>query len=784
MKDPIKLADPVKVNIVDQNKRDLEAYAEEVVSNRAVINIYGFKPVHMLLLYCAYATTKMTNSTKKCARLVGDMLGAYHPHGDVSTYDALLAMVNWYDCYIPLFKKQGNFGSYQGDGPASYRYTETALTPFAMDCIIGDLAKSQNVVDWTKNYDESTKQPVFLPIKVPIILINGTEGIAIGVKVDVPSHNINEVIDATVALLDNPNASVVLKPDHCMPGCEIVDTNWKAISNNGVGTYVVRSKIDEGEYKGYPALFIRSLPNKTRLDPIKNAIEELKFTTLPQIISIHEDCTPTNLNCIIKFKKGTDLGYAKQILYKKTNLQKTFRVNFQVYDGSTHQIVNMSYKSYLQFFIEFRKATLFRLYSSKYQDLMTKIHALKSYVLVGSNAWIDCIVSDVRENRDMSDQELIEMLIGKYSLTDLQASFIIHNDIAKLSRYHITRYKEQLMMLEQEAEICYKKIVDESELIKEIREELLAIKQKYGCPRRCKIVRASDLDGVPDTVFKIVITEKNCIYKTIPDSKEYRFKNDKPKMILTVNNVDNVLIFDTKGKVYKFPVNNIPLAPTDIRVLIKDLVADICTVISESKINQLSKSVNAFYLIPVTRTGFIKKMECVELRTVSTKGSTYMKLEDDDYVQDMIFASENVDIIVYSRSKAIRFPISEVPTLSRTARGTRSMDTPTIDGVSVITSNTTDIVVITDNGYLNRFKVEGLKSQSRGCKGLRVIKLHKDDYIKIIYGVNEADSMRFITNTTDITVPVKDMAEASSVSPGNKVINTREIILKCQVIKA
>lgn len=783
MKD-ITLAEPIQVNIVDQNKKDLEAYAEEVVSNRAVISIYGFKPVHMLLLYCAYATTKMTTSTKKCARLVGDMLGAYHPHGDVSTYDALLAMVNWYDCYVPLFKKQGNFGSFQGDGPASYRYTETALTPFALDCIIGDLAKSDNVVDWTKNYDESTKQPVFLPIKVPIILINGTEGIAIGVKVDVPSHNINEVLDATIALLDNPDAPVVLRPDHCMPGCEIVNTNWKAISNNGVGNYVVRAKIDTGEYKGYPALFIRSLPNKTRLDPIKNAIEELKFTTLPQIISIHEDCTPTSLNCIIKFKKGTDLAYAKQILYKKTNLQRTFRVNFQVYDPNSHQIVNMSYKSYLTFFIDFRKATLFRLYSSRYQDLMTKIHALKSYVLVGSNAWLDCIVQDVRANRSMSDQELIEMLIGKYSLTDLQASFIIHNDIAKLSKYHINRYKEELAKLEQQAEIYYKKIIDEQELINDIKAELLAIKEKYGSPRRCKIVRASDLDGIPDVMFKIIITEKNCICKTSPDSKDYRFKNDKPKMVLAANNTDNILIFDTKGKVYKFPVNNVPLTPTDIRVLIKELVADICTVIPESRLIQLNKSINPFYLIPISRVGYIKKMELADFLTVSTKGTCYMKLDDSDSVQDLIFASEYVDIIVYSRSKAIRFPVTDIPTLRRSTRGNKSMDCDHIDGISVITTNTTDIVVVTDNGYINRFKVEGFKPQSRGGKGTRVIKLHKDDYIKIIYGVNENDSMRFITNTTDITVPVNEMPEASSISTGTKVINTREIILKCTVIKA
>ena len=785
---PTELREPIQVNIVEQNRKDLEAYAEEVISNRAVVNIYGFKPVHMLMLYCAFATTKITNKTKKCARLVGDMLGVYHPHGDISTYDALLSMVNWYDCYIPLFRKQGNFGSFQGDGPASYRYTETGLTPFAMDCIIGDLSISDNVVDWTRNYDESAKQPKFLPIKVPILLINGTEGIAIGMKADIPSHNINEVIDATIRLIDNPNSEVVLRPDHCMK-CEIIDTNWKSISNKGNGSYVVRSIIENGEYKGFPALYIKSLPNKTRLDPIKNSIEELKFTHLPQIISVHEDCTPTELKCIVKFRKGTDLNYAKSILYKKTNLQRTFRVNFQVYDPNTHQIIRLSYKAYLKFFIEFRKSTLFRLYSSKYQDIITRIHALKTYITLGSCSHLDAILEFVRHNRDMADNELIEALISNYSLTDLQASFIIYNNITKISRYHIEQYKEELYKLEQQANMYYDKIVDEDSLVQDIKNELLQIKEKYGCPRRCKIIRESDINGIPEGIFNVIITDGGTICKVEHRQGIPRFRNVKPRLAITVNNTENIILFDNIGKCYKLEVNKIPIYDgksngLDIRILIKTLVTDVTTILAESKINELNKNLRQkYYICAISRLGYIKKMELEEFLTISFKGTTYFNLNQGDYIQDIIIISDSVSIIVYSKDKAIRISGEEIPLLRRNTKGNKAMTCDHIDGISIATSNCTDVIVITNKGYVNRINIGALKLNKRGTSGTRVIKLDKDDYIQAIFGVHENDSLNITTDKVNGVFPVSEIPIASSISKGVKKMNNEEILISCGIVK-
>lgn len=789
-KPEINFQDPIRVNIADQNKKDLTDYAIEVASNRTIPSLYSFKPVHMKLIYCAFATTKITKQTKKCARLVGDMLGSYHPHGDTSTYESLLAMINWYDCYMPIFKSQGNFGSFQGDGPAHYRYTETALSQFGLDVAIGELAETNQVVDWEKNYDESTVQPIYLPIKLPLLLINGSSGIGVGMKTDIPSHNISEVIDATMELIRNPNAQVVLRPDHCM-ACEIVDTNWKAICNKGKGQYVIRSKIDMGEYKGYPALFIRSLPNQVRLDPIKNAIENLKFTDLPQIISIHEDCTPTSLNCIIKFKKGTDLNYVRQVLYKKTSLQTTMSINFEVYDPLNQNIVRLSYKAYLQFFIEFRKMVKYRLYSSQYQTLMTRIHALEMYINLGKDSRLDSIISLIRNNRQMDDNSLIEALIKKFKLTDLQASFVIHNDLSKISPYHIQMYEEELTKLNATATELYNKIIDENALALDVYNELQQLKNTYGQPRRCKIIKESDVTGIPEGLFKIIITEKNNISKIDAERTTFpKFKDDKPKFAIKVNNIDNVVLFDDRGKCYRLPVHKIPLHDNrsngvDIRILIKDLTSNISNIIPESVIDKFSKRVDIpFFFTCVTVNGYIKKLNLTDLLGLTIKGTTYMKLDDNDNIQSSMIIPDNAEVILYAKNKAIRYNMTEIPLLKKIAKGNIGMRVDKVDGLSVIRPHDTDVIVMTEHGYINRFNAVGFASSSRvKHEPTKVIKLYQNDYIKFIYGVKATDSLHVVSETTIGDYAVAEIPEASSISAGTKLIPSKENIVACYVNK-
>ena len=461
-----------------------------------------------------------------------------------------------------------------------------------------------------------------------------------------------------------------------------------------------------------------------------------------------------------------------------------------MYDPRCHRLVPLSYKGYLQFFIDFRKSTLFRLYSSKYQECITKIHALDMYVQLSNHKDLDKIIAFIRKNTRWSDYELIEELIQRFSLTDLQATFVIHNDLSKISPYHTEIYAKQLAELKQQADIYYSKLVNEDELTKDIREDLLRIKKQYGSPRRCRIIKESEVTGIPEGRFKIIVTERNFICKVDVNRNGIpNFKQDKPKYMLVADNTDNLLILDNQGKIYKLPVNVITLHDSrsnglDIRILVKNLTSDIVSIITESSLVDYSKRINPmFYMVCLSRNGFCKKVELEELLSISTKGTTYMKLDPDDLVQDITIAPENVDLIVYSHSRAIRYPIQDVSTLKRTARGFQSINADYTDGLAVITSRATHVLVITDNGYINKFKVEGFPTSSRGLTGSKIIKLHQGDNIKLVFGVTNNDAIRVVTDQTDKVIQIADIPEASSISPGQKVIPTREIVLRAFLVR-
>lgn len=784
-----KELEPIKVNVAEQNRYDMTQYALYVLGNRTIANLYGFKPVQLRLLYCMFKDLNATGHTVKCASIVGRVLEKYHPHGDTAAYGALQPIANWYDCYMPLVTKQGNFGSFQGDSAAHYRYTEARVSDFAMDCIIGELKETDQVVDWEKNYSESCMQPVYLPIKVPILLINGTSGIGTGVKTDIPSHNFNEVLDATMKLIKNPNAQITLTPDMCMP-CEILDTNWKAISNTGSGNFVIRSKIETGEYKGHPTLVIRSLPNECRLEPVKKAIETLKLNNeIPQVIDILEDCTPTDLKCIIVLKKGSDTNYVKQVLYKKTSLQQTGRVNFEVYDPVNCKLVRLSYKGYLQFFIDFRKATKFRYYCGKYQNIATRLHAVKMYIEIMKNDKIDEIINTLRHNKKRNDAELIEYFITKYKLTDVQSIFIVNNNLKKISPLYLEKYIEEASKLEEDAKFYYNKIVNEDEVTQDIYDELQAIKKKYWSERRCRVINKAEASCIPEGEFKIIITENNFIRKIMLTDSMGNFKDDKPKFIMKVQNTSNVIIFDDKGKAYKLQVSKLPIYDKrsngiDVRILIKNLTSNIIAAVPEDTITKFSKKItNKFFLVCASRKGFIKKLDLEDFLAVPVNGFFYMKLEQDDTVQDIMIIPDTSDIIVYSDTKALRFQMHEVPLLKRATKGNIAMKSDYIDGISVIRSDTTDIIVITVSGYVNRFNVTGFDRSGRAKAGSRVIKLHKGDAIKFIYGVNIDDELNIITNSGSKKLNVSELKEGSSISIGEKLIPTRDILLKCLIAK-
>lgn len=784
---PTKILD---VNVLKQHNLDMQKYGIYISRERSIPEYRdGLKPVQRRILYDMFADTKAIDRTIKTNKVVGSTMGTYHAHGDSSILGAIKALTNWFEINKPLITGQGNFGNFQGDNQSASRYTEVKLSKFAMDCMIGELQLNKNVVDWSPTYEGITKEPDFLPAKVPMLLINGSFGIALGFKVEIPKHNFNEVIDATINLIDHPNASVVLTPDHCMP-CEIIDTDWKAISNKGNGSYKVRGIIDIGEYNSKPALYIRSVPDLTFLDKVTEGIEKLIETNkIIQITDMIENSKEDKMEYIIVLKKGADPYFIRDIIYKNTEIEKSCRVNFEVLDGINP--LRMSYKSYLQAFINFRKLTKLRLINNEIQYLQTKIHECALYIKVLRSGELDIIIDKIRKQKDINDTPLIEYMIKKFGVTDLQAKFILGTDLRKLSYAYLSKYEKESSENTARVNELMKFVFDDNLILEDIKKELRYYKSIYGNPRRGKIITDAIDQGIPSGTFKIVLTERNFIKKVPVNDSLGGFRGDRPKLVIVAENTDDILLFDNQGKVFNFAVSKIPFVDKnsngiDIRLLIKRLTSDINTIIPLTIIKRFADRIDKkFVMIILSTKGFIKTLDLEDFLTVPASGILFMKLDDDDTIKGLLIANRSSDIIVYSSSKAIRLNMDTIPHLKRNTKGLKSMSSATdhIDGMSLILKNTPIIIVVTRNGMVNKFMSSALQVSKRADSGNKVIKLKSDDQIMFVSGAKETSILRAITQQGPIDFNVSEIPEGSSISTGTRLIPIKgNTIFRCSII--
>lgn len=759
---------------------------------RRVLSDYrdGLKPVQRRILWAMYKNSKAITSRVKSAAVVGDTMKSYHPHSDSSIYGTMKPMANWFETYVPLIDGGGNFGTFQGDPIAASRYTECKLSKFALDNVLGDIIESPEAVDWSDNYSNTVKEPDYLPAKVPLLLINGSFGIGLGLRAEIPTHNLAEVIDATLALMNDPNADVVLVPDHCMP-CEIINTDFRKICNAGFGHYRVRGKITIEDYKGKKVLVIHSVPNLTFLDSITDKIEDLiKKKKIIQIDNCFDQSTINEMRYIIVLKPGSDPNYVRDVIYKNTNLDQTLRINFETLNGFTP--LRMSYRSYLLSFIDFRKMTKFRVYSNKLQAVQTRIHQIEAYIRVLESGEIDNIIEMIKKQKKIDDNALIEYLIKKLKITDLQAKYIIESDLKKLSYGYLEKYKEEFRDLNIVKDGLLAHIMDDKAIEQDIREELLDIKAKYGKLRNCKIISSDEDSEIPKGEMIIAISEKNYIRKVPSGTPIGNFKGDTLKTMIHLDNTDSIIIFDEQGKVFKLPVHKIPFTDknsngTDIRFIVKSLTANICTIIPESVIKNLAEKGahnNKHYLITLSNTGLIKRMDLDDFTTVPPSGILYVKLDKGDFIKDIVIAHSNFGLVVYSDRKAVIMPVNEAPYLKRNTKGSKSMsNVDHVDGVCVIYSGCTDIVAITESGRMNRINItQGIPNTGKGKTGHNLIKLGQNDKIVSVVTGNESDSIHAKCSDTDMIVQIANLKIGSSISTGDKVITTRgNKIIHCYI---
>lgn len=773
----------------EQFKDDYTRYALYTTYKRVLSDFRdGLKPVQRRIIYAMFNDTKAIGHTVKSAAVVGDVMKLYHGHGDQGIYGTFRPMINWWESKVPLIDKQGNFGNLSGDVESAQRYTEVKLSKFAMDCVIGELADTKKAVDWDDNYSNTCKEPEFLPVKVPLLLIEGSLGIGVGLRADIPAHNLAEVIDATIYLMHNPNGQVTLVPDHCMD-CEIYDTDWSKISKTGFGHYKIRGKIDIEEYKGKKALVIKSLPDMTFLDTIKEKIEELvEKKKLIQIDNIYDECSQDKMRLVVVLKNGADPNFVREVIYKNTKVEQTLRINFETLYGFNP--LRMSYKSYLLSFIDFRKQTKFRLYANILQDVQTKIHERDAYIKVLESGEIDNIIKMIRKQKSSDDQSLIEYLMKKLKITDLQAKYIINTDLRKLSIGYLNKYKQEAVELERQRQQYMSIILDEKKIEAEIEAELLDIKAKYGKPRTCKIIKGIDDQDIPKGIMQVAVTEKNFIKKVPEGTPIGSFRNDSVRTLIKLDNTDSIIIFDEQGRVFKLPVHKIPFTDrasngTDVRFLMKGLTANINCIIPESVIKELAKKGfhnNKHYLITITRNGLYKRMDLDDFMTVPPSGILYAKLEQGDYIKDIIIAHSNFNLIVYSDRKAVSVNVNDIPYLKRNTKGSRAMyNADTVDGLCVIDQSKSDIIVVTDSGKINRIPIMSLPMNSNK-KGFNVIKLGTTDKVNSIMSGNDSNIVCCKTLKNYYEIPVSQLKVGSSVSTGEKMIPVKaDQMIRCWI---
>ena len=785
----------IQKNASEAYVSDMVRYSIETNRRRAFPDYKdGLKLVQRRTLYAMAFLLPCSRELVKTAQVTGRVMGELHPHGDSSIDDVIKILSNWFDRYIPLIYSESNMGSMQGDGAAASRYTEVMLSQFTKEAIFSEMKENENIVDWTPTFTGKAKEPEYLPVKVPLLLINGCLGIGTGKSTNIPCHNINEVIDATLNLIDNPDAPVVLVPDQCMP-CEIIDANWKQICNSGNGSFKVRAKIDieiedKGKANEHYMLVVKSTPDRVWIDDGKDTgvhyqINELiEKGRLPQITDLVENSHDKDMRYEIHLKKGSDPNYVRDYLYKATSLQVTQSVNFEVLNG-IEPMERMSYKSYLQAFIEQRCITKYRYYCLKLQDARTQLHEKEICIMLIESGKVNELTKKIQKSKLKNDSELVNWLINLFNITDLQAKFILNYPMKKLAPVYLKQYKEEAKKLKEIETICMNKILNDGELLKEIKEELIYFKNKYGFPRKSIILNESQISNIPQGTFRIVITENGFIKKLPVNEAVGSYRGDNPTITIIAENTSDLIMVTSTGRGYKIPVYKIPITEKnsigiDIRILMKGITSTIIAIFDSFVLRKYADLRLKHYVVLCTEKNYIKKLDIEDLLVSTNSGIIMTKLNTGDQVKSCIIVPDNLDVVIYSKRKALRCPMSSIPNYKRNTVGNYAMNTKDdIDGIAMVDPRSTDILVITDAGYVNKFDITGLPVSERYKAGNNVIKLKPTDSIHSLFSTNDNQVITVLTKEKKYDIPVKDIQRASTASTGKKLIPLKgDIIIK------
>lgn len=716
-------------------------YAMSVIVSRALPDVRdGLKPVHRRILY-AMGTLGLKHNVKyrKSATIVGEVIGKYHPHGDSAIYDSMVRMAQDWVMRYPTVDGQGNFGSMDGDGAAAMRYTEARMTRVAEEMLM-DIDK--NTVDFMPNYDGSQREPKVLPAKVPNLLLNGVQGIAVGMATNIPTHNMTEVLDGVIYIIDNPEATVadltkIIKgPDFPTGGVIFDDGSIAQTYSTGRGSITMRAVAEIEEYgKDRERIVVTEVPYQTNKASLIEKIADLvKEKRLVGIADLRDESAKEEVRIVIELKKD---AYANKILnqlYKLTPMQTAFHVNMlALVDGIQPRILNI--EMVLRHYLDHRKVVVRRRTEFELQKAKDRAHILEGLRIALDQ--IDAVISTIRGSETQDEARM--NLISQFKLTEIQANAILAMQLRTLAGLERKKIEDEYKELQKLIKELERILSSEANILKVIREELEEIKDKYGDKRRTRIIKKaignfSDEDLIPNEEVVITLTKGNYVKRILAGEYRTQGRGGKGKIgmatkeedvvehVVQACTHDTVLFFTTLGRIFKLKVYEIPPAS---RTAKGQSIVNILSLSPEEKVTSLVRSQKddpAKYLFMATNNGTVKKTALSDFANIRQSGIVAIKLDDGDSLSWVKKTSGGDDIIVStSMAQAIRFKESDVRPMGRATRGVRGIRLRKDDkvvGMDVLSDDSL-MLVIMENGYGKITKSKQFSSHNRGGVGIK-----------------------------------------------------------------
>ncbi len=782
-------------NIINEIETSFLEYSMSVIISRALPDLRdGLKPVHRRILWSMYESGYTPDKPhKKSARIVGDVMGKYHPHGDSSIYEAMVRMAQDFSYRNTLVDGHGNFGNIAGAGAAAMRYTESRLSKISLE-LLRDINK--DTINFIPNFDESEKEPEILPSRFPNILVNGTMGIAVGMATNIPPHNLGEVIDGCVAYIDNHDIDTIglmqyIKgPDFPTGGIILGNSGIRQAYETGRGSITIRSKAVIEEKNGKNYIVITEVPYGVNTSELKNKVAELVHNKVIDGISDYHTDLKDGVKITITLKHDANPQVVLNNLYKHTQFQTNYGIIFLMLDNGVPRTLGI--KDIISKYIDYQKEIIIRRTKFELDKAEKRVHILEGLKIALDN--IDEVIKIIRNAK--SDEEAKEKLISRFALTEIQTDAILEMKLRRLTGLERDKVeselKELLLAIEE-----YKSILSSEQKIYDIiKKELLEIKEKYADERKTHIDMTAidyieDESLIPEETSIITLTHKNYIKRLSADT--YRTQNrggtgikgmttnneDFVEKIITMSTHDYILFFSNKGKVYRMKGYEIPEFSRTAKGL---PIVNLLPLEKQETINTIIKvEKNNKYkcLIFATKKGVVKRTAIEEFDNIRQNGKIAIKLKEDDELISVSKTDGSNQVIMCSyKGRMVRYNESEIRLMGRTASGVRGINLQSDDKcISMETSlSGKNILVVTEKGYGKKTDINEYRETKRGSKGVKALNItEKNGNIIGFKLVDQDKDLIIITNLgVVIRLDINKISNLGRVTQGVRLINLKE----------